>query len=188
MILTKLRRAYHCLALSLPDALAQVEIRPALPADAAAIAEIYNQGIEDRVATFETEPRSASDIEPWLAKIEQLPLLVAEREGRLAGWAHVSVWDERRCYSGVGEYTIYVDRSARGKGVGGLLLEATCDEWQRRGNWKLIGLLFASNAPSIALARSCGFREVGTHARHAQLEGEWKDTVVFERLMGAAAS
>ena len=53
---------------------------------------------------------------------------------------------------------------ARGKGLGRLLLEATCDEWQRRGNWKLVGLLFASNAPSIALARSCGFREVGTHA------------------------
>lgn len=120
--------------------------------------------------------------------MDRLPLLVGERGDTIAGWAHVSIWDERRCYAGIGEYTIYVDRSARGQGLGQQLLEATCEAWQQRGNWKLIGLLFASNAPSIALARKCGFEEVGLHRRHAQLEGEWKDTVVYERLMGPAAS
>jgi len=166
---------------------AETTVRAAEPADAAAIADIYNQGIEDRIATFETGSRAATDIEPWLEQADRLPLLVAERDGGIAGWAHVSAWDERRCYDGVGEYTIYVDRDARGQGIGRMLLEATCAAWERRGNWKLIGLLFSTNAPSIALARRCGFREVGVHERQARLEGEWRDIVAFERSLGPAA-
>src|SRR5213080_3916979 len=86
-------------------------IRPATTADEAAIAAIYNQGIAERQATFETEQRRPGDLSAAL-------LLVVERDGRVAGWAAVSAYSDRCIYAGVGEYTIYVDRAARGAGLG----------------------------------------------------------------------
>src|SRR6059058_5450576 len=92
-------------------------IRPATTADAPAIAAIYNQGIAERQATFETEPRRPGEVEADL-------LLVAERDGRVLGWAAVSAYSDRGAYAGVGEYAIYVDSGARGQGVGRDLLDA----------------------------------------------------------------
>jgi phosphinothricin acetyltransferase len=157
-------------------------------ADAAAIAAIYNQGIEERQATFETAPREAADVEPWLAARESPPVLVAEERGAVCGWARIVPYDERAAYAGVGEYGIYVDRGARGRGIGGQLLEALAAEAETHGCWKLIGLLFTDNGPSRALARACGFSDVGVHRRHGRLDGEWRDVVVVERLLGDAVS
>jgi phosphinothricin acetyltransferase len=156
--------------------------------DAGAIARIYNQGIEDRVATFETARHHAADIEPWIARSDRFPLIVAEREGEIVGWAAVLPYSDRCAYKGVGEYTIYVERSARGGGIGAVLLEGLLAAAQERGFWKLIGRLFTTNAPTIALARSHAFSEVGTHRRHGRLDGEWRDVLLVERLIGDAAS
>jgi L-amino acid N-acyltransferase YncA len=104
------------------------------------------------------------------------------------GWASIGPYDDaHEYYSGVGEATLYVDRRARRGGAGKALLEALADEAQRRGHWKLIGKVFTSNEASIALVRACGWREVGVHRRHGRLEGEWKDVLVVERLLGEAA-
>src|SRR5437762_600654 len=126
---------------------------------APAVAAIYNQGIADRDATFETEPRRPGDLQADL-------LLVAERDGRVVGWAAVAAYSDRCVYAGVGEYTIYVDRAARGAGLGRDLLEALAGAARDAGYYKLVGKLFTTNAASIALARRCGFREVGVHERH----------------------
>lgn len=163
-----------------------VEVRPARPEDAAAIAAIYSQGIEDRIATFETDPRTAADVAPWLAAAPAEPLLVAERDGVVLGWGRVMSYSDRCAYAGVGEYTLYVAREARGAGVGRLLLEELLAAAEARGCWKVIGLLFTSNEPSIALARRCGFRDVGVHVRHGRLDGEWRDVLLIERLLGEA--
>jgi phosphinothricin acetyltransferase len=162
-------------------------VRPVRAGDAAAIARIYNEGIEDRVATFETARHAASDIDPWIARAERFPLVVAEREGTIAGWAAVLPYSDRCAYQGVGEYTIYVERSARGGGIGALLLEGLIAAAEERGFWKLIGRLFTTNVATIALARSHDFREVGTHRRHGRLDGEWRDVLLVERLIGDAA-
>lgn len=161
-----------------------MEIRRAVASDAAAIAEIYNQGIADRSSTFETELRSSEERRTWLAGHgERHPVLVAEADGRVVGWASVSSYRPRACYDGVGEFSVYIDRGARGRGVGKALLGALIDEAARVGYWKLLSRVFTFNQASLALCRACGFREVGVYEKHAQLEGRWLDVVIVERLI-----
>jgi phosphinothricin acetyltransferase len=161
-----------------------VRIRPAQREDAAGIAEIYNQGIEGRGATFRTEPQAPERIVGWLA--QRGPLLVAEEDGALIGWASVSEYGDRDIYGPVGEFGIYVAREARGHGVGRALLEALCDAAERDGRHKLVGKIFPENEGSLALCRALGFREVGLHRRHGMLDGRWRDVMVVERLLGPA--
>lgn len=162
-----------------------VTIRPAQPHDAAAIARIYNEGIEDRIATFETEPRSPGDIEARIAAGE--PMLVAERSGAVVGWASVLPYSDRCAYQGIGEYTVYVARGARGARVGSALIRQTLADAEARGLHKLVGKILSENASSLALALRHGFRELGVHRRHARLDGAWRDVVVVELLLGDAA-
>jgi L-amino acid N-acyltransferase YncA len=156
--------------------------RAALPTDAGVVARIYNEGIEDRLATFETEPRTAADIEAWLE--EDLPLVVVESEGEVVAWAVAHRYRERAAYGGVGEFSVYVARAARGRGHGRAAVHGLIDECERRGLWKLVSRVFPENEASLALCRSLGFREVGVYRRHAQLDGEWRDVVIVERLLG----
>jgi L-amino acid N-acyltransferase YncA len=106
----------------------------------------------------------------------------------VVAWATVGAYDDAHSYyAGIGEATLYVDRGSRRSGVGATLLDALAAEAERRGYYKLIGKIFSSNEPSLALVRSCGWREVGVHRRHGRLDGEWRDVVVVERLLGEAS-
>lgn len=163
-----------------------VVIRPARAADVPAITRIYNEGIAGRQATFETRPRTEAEVAIWIEPGAR-PLLVAEHAGAVAGFARVTAYSDREVYAGVGEYGIYVDTSTRGAGIGMRLLDALAAEAERAGYHKLTAKLFTSNHASLALARRCGFREVGVHRSHAQLDGEWRDVLVVERLLGPAA-
>lgn len=159
------------------------EIRAARVSDAEAIAVIYNQGIEDRGATFETELRTAADIESKLADIERFPIIVAAHANELLGWAGLSSYRSRPCYAGIAEFSIYLERTARGRGLGRQLLSALVDAGREHGYWKLVSRIFPSNAASRALCRSCGFREVGIYEKHGCLDGKWLDVVIVERLI-----
>ena len=158
-------------------------IRHAGPSDAPTIADIYNEGIVDRSATFETQPRTADDILGRLADGERFPMLVAVEEGVVRGWAALSVYRSRPCYAGIAEFSIYLDRAARGRGVGRQLLAALIDAARDRGYWKLVSRVFPFNTASRALCKSCGFREVGIYEKHGCLDGVWLDVVVVERLI-----
>jgi L-amino acid N-acyltransferase YncA len=162
-------------------------IRAATVADAEPITRIHNQGIAERVATFETREKSPEDV---AALIEAGALiLVAERQARVAAFVKVGPYDDAsHYYSNIGEVTLYVDSAARRSGVGRALMEALAEAAEKRGYHKLVGKIFTSNAPSIALVKACGWREVGVHRRHGRLDGEWKDVVVVERLLGDAAA
>ena len=160
-----------------------LSIRTANDSDAAAIADIYNQGIADRGATFEIAPRSSEDMLSRVADT-RYPLLVAVGDNdTVLGWAALSAYRSRDCYAGIAEFSIYLDRAARGRGMGRPLLEALVDAARERGFWKLVSRIFPFNAASRALCRACGFREVGTYEKHAQLEGRWLDVVIVERLI-----
>jgi len=162
---------------------ADTTIRPARPEDAAAIATIYNQGIAERSSTFETRLRSAADIAPWL-DTPRHPLLVAvATDDAVLGWAGLSGYRPRDCYAGIAEFSIYLDRAARGRGLGRALLSALIDAAREHGHWKLVSRVFAFNAASRALCRACGFREVGIYEKHARLDGRWLDVVIVERLI-----
>ncbi len=163
----------------------ETAVRPATPGDAAAIARIYNEGIEDRTATFETRPRVASDITAWFDG--RHPIVVAEdADEDLLGFAATFEYRSRECYAGVAEFSVYVARAARGQGVGRLVMEALLVAAERGAFWKLVSRVFVDNEPSRRLLTGLGFREVGTYRRHAQLDGRWRDVVIVERLMPAA--
>jgi len=157
-------------------------------ADAPSIARIYNQGIDERIATFETRPRSADEIAAGLlAKGEQEPTVVVEQAGQVVAWAGLSVYRARECYAGVGEHAVYVDRAARRKGAGAAALAGLLDTAAARGYWKLVSRIFVDNVASRALHRTLGFREVGLYRRHGRLDGRWIDCVIVEKLLGPAA-
>jgi L-amino acid N-acyltransferase YncA len=163
-----------------------VLVRMATEGDAAAIAEIYNQGIKDRVATYETTLRTAEDRRTWLRSIAgHYPAIVAEVEGQVVGWAGAGPYRTRECYCGIGEFSVYVRRDWRGRHIGDQLLPALVAEAERFGLWKLLSRIFLFNEASRALCRKHGFREVGIYEKHAKLDGQWLDVVIVERLIPA---
>ena len=157
--------------------------RAARREDATAIARIYNEGIEDRLATFETEPRTEANIGEWLE--DGIPLVVAEDDDGVVAWAAAHPYRPARdAYRGIGEFSVYVARDRRGLGAGRAALSALIEEVESRGYWKLLSRVFPENEASLALARSLGFREVGVYRRHGRLDGVWRDVVIVERLLG----
>ena len=126
--------------------------RLATAADAGAIAAIYNEGIADRIATFETEPRTREQIAAQLAdKADRYPTVVAERDGRIVAWATASPYRSRPAYAGVAEHSVYVARAARGTGAGRAALDALARAYAERGFWKLVSRIFPENVASLAL-------------------------------------
>ena len=158
--------------------------RPATLGDAAAIARIYNQGIEDRTATFETRPRDAVDIEAWFDGSH--PIVVVESAEGVLGFAATFEYRPRTCYAGVAEFSVYVARAARGRGIGRLAMEALLAAAEPAGLWKLVSRVFVENESSRRLLAQVGFREVGVYRRHGRLDGSWKDVVIVEQLLPAA--
>ena len=161
------------------------QARLARPGDAERIAAVYNQGIEERQATFETEPRTAADVEGWFANGSTV--VVVEDDGAVVAWASAGIYRPRAAYRGVRECSVYVDREARGRGHGRAAIEALADACAARGDWKLVSRVFPENIASRALCRATGFREVGIYRRHGRLDVEWRDCVIVERLIGEAA-
>lgn len=161
-------------------------MRPASTRDLPRVAEIYSHGIAERVATFETAPRTAADLAAWAD--DGQPFVVAEdRAGRVVGWARAGAYSDRCVYSGIGEHAVYVDPAARGQGLGRRLLEALAGEAEAAGLYKLTSRIFATNMASRAAHRAAGFTEVGIQRRHGRLDGQWVDCVLVERLLGDAA-
>ena len=156
--------------------------RPATPADAAAIAHIYNQGIEDRIATFETAPRSPEQIEAWFES--KLPIVVAiDDQDDVVGWAAAFAYADRCCYAGIGEFSVYVRRDRRGRGVGEAAMNALLEASEAQGLWKLLSRVFPENRASLVLLDRLGFKQIGVHEKHGRLDGLWRDCVIVEKLI-----
>lgn len=168
-------------------------VRHAVPADAPALAEIYNAAIRERIATFETEERTEAAMRAWLeAHDASHPVLVYESSpagsdvaDQVLAWASIASYRARACYAGIGEFSIYVREGHRGQGVGTHLLLALVTEAERLGYWKLLSRIFPHNRASRRLVTRCGFREVGVYEKHGKLDGRWLDTVIVERLLPA---
>lgn len=150
------------------------------------MAAIYNEGIDERLATFSTEHVSPREEEVRIKNGgNKYPIIVAisNPSKEVTGWASISEYSRRSCYTGIGEVSIYVKKEWRGRGIGGSLLEALIAEAEANGYWKLIGRLFISNKVSRNLCASAGFREVGILEKHGRLDGRWIDVVEVERLI-----
>lgn len=158
-----------------------MEARMATPGDAEAIARIYNQGIEDRIATFETRLRTAADVSEWFDGVH--PIVVVEEMDDVVAFAATFIYRPRECYAGIAEVSLYVERSARRKGAGRLAMTALIEQAQQAGFWKLLSRVFPENTASRALIAALGFREVGVYEKHGRLDGKWRDVVIVERLL-----
>ncbi len=158
-----------------------METRLAATADAVTIAEIYNQGIADRTATFETRLRTADEVRGWFTSDH--PMVVVVESGEIIAFAATSTYRPRECYSGIAEFSVYVARNRRRRGAGRIAMQALLQEARRRGFWKLLSRIFVENTASRALMRDLGFREVGVYYKHGKLDGQWRDVVIVELMI-----
>jgi len=160
-------------------------VRPATAADAEAICRIYNQGIEDRVATLDTELRTTEERRQWLAaRSPRHPVIVAETaDGTILGWGSLNVFSAREAYRFVADFSIYVERGARGSGVGRAMLTRLIELSREHGYHKLVLSAFPTNASGMALYTRLGFRTVGVYKEQGRLDGRWVDTIIMEKLL-----
>jgi len=204
--------------------MAEYRVRPATPQDAAALALIYNQGIEDRLATLETEPRTPEERRQWLAaRGPRHPVIVAETTEpettepkttsnrpptpqaglagpattvptttrpattvaglAIAGWGSLNPFSARAAYGFVADFSVYVERGWRGKGVGRVLLARLIELGRDHGYHKLVLSAFPFNKPGVALYEKLGFRTVGIYHEQGMLDGQWVDTIIMEKLL-----
>jgi phosphinothricin acetyltransferase len=164
---------------------ATVRVRSATAADLDAIRRIYNEGIEDRIATLDEDPKTADDIvEWWAAHEDRYVVLVAQKnEGDVAGWASLNPYSHRCAYRGVADLSVYVARDARGTGVGSLLLRELEKAAQANEFHKIVLFTFAFNAGGQGLYRKLGYREVGTFREQGRLDGRFVDVMAMEKIL-----
>ncbi len=160
-----------------------INIRAMTESDWSSVAAVYREGIETGHATFET---SVPTWELWDEAHVDSCRFVAELDGDVVGWAGLSVVSDRCVYGGVGEVSVYVGSSGRGKGVGTRLLSALVKVSEKAGFWSLQAGMFPENAGSIALHGRCGFRQVGRRERIGKMDlgpmkGKWRDVLLLER-------
>ena len=159
-------------------------VRAATTADSEAICCIYNEGIEDRVATLETELRTPEERAAWLAaKGPRHPVIVAEDAGQVIGWASLNQFSPREAYRHVADLSIYVQRAYRGKGVGTVMLARLIELAREQRFHKMVLSAFPSNSGGMALYERMGFRTVGVYKEQGMLDGRWVDTIVMEKLL-----
>ena len=167
---------------------APIRVRDATTADAAAITRIYNQGIEDRIATLETELRTPEERRAWLAERgPRHPVLVAEdATGDVVGWASLNRFNPRAAYDYVADLSVYVARGRRGQGIGTLLLTTLEERARTLGYHKLVLAAFPTNAAGMALYQARGFRTVGIYREQGLLDGRWVDVIIMEKILDPA--
>jgi L-amino acid N-acyltransferase YncA len=163
----------------------EYQLRLATGADAEAICRIYNQGIEDRVATLETELRTPAERQQWLqSRSPRHPVIVAENaHGEVVGWGSLNVFNSREAYRHVADFSVYAERSWRGKGVGRALLSRLIELGRQHGFHKLVLSAFPINTGGMALYEKLGFRTVGVYKEQGLLDGKWVDTIIMEKLL-----
>jgi phosphinothricin acetyltransferase len=159
-------------------------MRLATPGDAEPICHIYNQGIEDRLATLETEMRTPEERRQWMAaRSARHPVIVAETDGEVVGWGSLNVFNPRHAYRFVADFSVYVERDWRGKGVGTALLSRLIELGREHGFHKLVLSAFPHNKHGVALYEKLGFRAVGVYREQGLVDGRWMDTIVMEKLL-----
>lgn len=161
-----------------------VETRDARPDDCAALAYIYYQGIEDRQATLETEPRSAEERRAWLTERgPRHPVLIAELDDEVVGWASLNRFNPRAAYDRVADISVYVARERRGRGVGTVLLAALEERARALGYHKMVLAGFPFNAAGLGLYQRSGFRAVGIYEEQGILDDRWVDVIIMEKIL-----
>lgn len=158
-------------------------VRKASLEDLAVITEIYNQAILRTTATFDTEPKSLDEQKIWLGSHSpKYPVLVAEQDSKIFGWASLSKWSDRCAYSDTAEISLYVDEKERGKGIGRKLLEAIIREGEKTGIHSIIARIAEGNEVSIHLHQSAGFEHIGIMKEVGRKFGRLLDVYLMQKI------
>ena len=161
-----------------------VTIRDATGADVDAICAIHNQGIADRIATLDTTLRVPADTRAWLrVRGARHPVLVAELDGAVIGWASLNRFNPRPAYDFVADFSVYIERARRGEGIGRQLLDRLIELARAQGYHKMVLAAMAFNDAGLALYTRTGFTRVGVYREQGQLDGRWVDVVIMEKLL-----
>jgi phosphinothricin acetyltransferase len=174
-----------------PTSTAALRIRPSTTDDLPALAAIYGEAVRNGTGTFELEEPDAAEMgrrrEAVLAN--GLPWIVAERDGRVLGYAYANLFRPRRAYRFCVEDSIYLDPAARGQGVGKLLLVELMAQCTARGCRQMLAVIGDSaNAGSVELHRSCGFQPCGQFDAAGWKFDRWLDVVLMQRALGQGAA
>jgi L-amino acid N-acyltransferase YncA len=176
--------------MSTASARPQLQIRQAQEEDATPLCEIFNEAVQDRMETFESEPRAVDDQRMRIIGADldpKHPILVAELRNWIAGWVTLEPYDHRIALDDIGEVYIYVRRAFRSYGVGRQLMRAIQEAAGRLGYRKLIGRVLAENQDGLVLCRATGWREVGRHSAHACLKDGLHDVMLVEYVIPSSA-
>lgn len=161
-------------------------IRRAATKDLAAVTEIYNEAILNSVATFDTEPKTVEEQKPWFESHDSKhPVLVAEQDGVVVGWASLTKWSGRCAYSDTAELSIYVKEGHRGRGVGAELMKTILDEGRKAGLHTIIARIAGPNEASVRLHKSAGFKHIGTMREVGRKFGELLDVRLMQKIYGS---
>jgi phosphinothricin acetyltransferase len=160
-------------------------VREAKFLDIPYLTNIYNQGIEDRVATLETRLRDNVEMEEWLNSrgARYKVLVIEDMQSMVRGWASINVFNSRCAYSGVGDLSIYIERNMRGKGLGKILLASLLDTAKEQDFHKLVLSTFEFNNAGKSLYKALGFREVGIYEEQGVLDGKFINIAIMEKLL-----
>ena len=143
------------------------------------VAEIYTQGLEKGMSTFNTE---CPTYEEWDKGHVKEHRYVYELDEKVVGWIAISPTSSRCAYKGCVELSVYIDEVYQGKGIGTALMKKICEESEKAGFWTIYSAIFSKNKASIALHKKCGFREIGYREKIAKDRfGEWQNTTLMER-------
>jgi phosphinothricin acetyltransferase len=153
--------------------------------DIPSIVKIYNQGIEDKIATLETVLRTTADMEKWFLNRsdKHKVVVITDKADKVLGWASLNAFNSRCCYSGVADISVYIERDMRTKGLGTKLLNYLIEVAKQQDFHKLVLSMFKFNRAARNLYLSLGFREVGTYINQGILDGKWVDITIMEKLL-----
>jgi L-amino acid N-acyltransferase YncA len=162
----------------------EIRLRDATPTDVSSICAIHNQGIEDRVATLDVDPRTLNEQMEWFRHHgPRYPVIVAESIGDIIGWASLNQFSARPAYRFVADLSVYIARQWRGKGVGTLLLREIEVRAHVLGYHKIVLAAFPFNQAGMRLYERFGFRTVGIYHEQGLIDGRWVDTIIMEKLL-----
>lgn len=162
-----------------------VAIRPAKAEDLDSITKIYNEAVATTVATFDTEPKTVEEQRAWFeGHGAKHPIMVAELDGAVVGWASLSQWSDRRAYCDTAEISLYVKEGFQARGIGRRLLEAVTQRGQDVGLHTVIARIVEGNETSVRLHQAVGFQHIGVMKEVGSKFGRLLDVYLMQKMYG----
>jgi len=159
------------------------KIKKAELKDIAGIMESYNKEIKEGVATFDTKEKTFEEMKKWFGEHgPKNPIMTAEINNELVGWASLSKYDDKKAYSDTAEISLYVKKELQNKGIGKRLMKRILDEGKRAGLHTVIARITNGNQISVKLHKKFGFEYVGIYREVGKKFGKTLDVHLMQKI------